>query len=246
MANLVIGGIIATVIFVAIGTILILPAYLRGAESSQKVPRILLSFSINSDQNMPQWCQDIAVLVNNNHLKAVVFFSGKTAEKYPDCVRAFNDEVDIGSSTYSFARLSAERDYLDQLEDVRKGKATIDSVAGVNSKSFQAPFGHTDDNIYSLLSRNNITADFSSDKSYNAYNGTHFILYRLKTFDLGKFSVDAIESQIANKAFDYVRISTDSSVPVEKVTTLINAVKNEATFVNASEATETDLTSGRR
>lgn len=243
MANLVVGGIIATVVFIAIGIVLILPPYVKGAES--KTPSVLLSFSINGNQNTPQWCQGIAELLNKNQLKGIVFFSGKAAEQYPDCVKAFNDEVDIGSSTYSFTKLSAERDYLDQLEDVRKGKAAVDSVAGVDSKSFQAPYDYTDDNVHSLLSRNNITADFSGNGSYNKYDGVNFILHPLKTFDLDEFSISEIESQIASKAFDHVRIRADSSVPVEKVATLIDAIKNEAIFVNASEVAEMELTGGR-
>jgi peptidoglycan/xylan/chitin deacetylase (PgdA/CDA1 family) len=74
---------------------------------------------------MPLWCDNIADMLNKNQLNAVIFFPGIIAEKYPDCVNSFHHGVDKGSSTYSFTKLSAERDYIDQLEDVRKGKAVL-------------------------------------------------------------------------------------------------------------------------
>ncbi|HEX7031571.1 MAG TPA: polysaccharide deacetylase family protein [Nitrososphaera sp.] len=244
MASLVTGGVIAVVAVIAIGVLYALPPYLKGIESWLMVPDVLLSLDINSDQNTLQWCQGIAELLNENQLKAVVFIPGKVAEQYPDCVRAFNDNVDIGSSTYSFAKLSSERDYLEMLEDVRRGKAAVDSVAGIDSRLFSAPYGYTDENIYSLLSRNGIVADFSGSDSYNKYNGTHFISYELKTLDLSKSSVDEIESQIAKKVSDQIRITADNSVSVGKVTSLIARIleKQEANFVNASDVTGMKLT----
>ena len=237
MANLLAGGIIATVAFVAVGVVLVLPPYIQGLESSQQVPKILLSFSVTDDENMPQWCKGISELLNENQLKAAVFFSGKAAERYPDCVRSFNDYVEIGSSTYSYTKLSAERDYLDQLNDVSKGKAVVDSLSGTNSQLFKAPYGYSDDNIYSLLSRNNITLDFSANGSYNKFDGNYFIYNELKTFDLGPSSINEIQSHISNRASDRVQITADSSVPVEKITSIVNFIirENNATFVNASE-----------
>lgn len=243
MASLLIGGIIASVIFIAIGVVFALPPYIKGFELAQKIPTVLISFSITSDQNMPQWCQRIADLVEANQLKGAVYFSGSIAERYPDCVRAFYDGVDIGSSTYSYTKLSAERDYLEQLEDVRKGKAVIDAILQNNSTSFKAPYGYTDDNIYSLLSRNNIVADFSLSGSYNKYTDDIFVLYELKTLDLSKSSAEEIESQVASKVADHIQIVVDNSVPIEKVASLVRMIieKHEATFVNASDLTGMNL-----
>jgi peptidoglycan/xylan/chitin deacetylase (PgdA/CDA1 family) len=246
MTNLIVGGVVATAIVVVIGALYAAPPYIKWVESSQRVPSVMLSFSITSDKNMPEWCESVAELLNKNQLNAVVFFPGKIAEKYPDCVRSFHHGVDKGSSTYSFTKLSAERDYLDQLEDVRKGKAVLDSIAHVESKSFKAPYGYTDDNIYSLLSRNNITADFSKDGSYNKYNDKIFIYYDLTTFNLNEFSSEEIGSQVAKKVAGQIQITADNSVPLEKISSLVNDIlqKQDAKFVSASDIAETNLTVG--
>jgi len=246
MTNLIVGGVLATAIVIVIGVLYAAPPYIKWVESSQRVPAVMLSFSITSDQNMPEWCENLAQLLNKNELKAVVFFPGKIAEKYPDCVRAFHRGVDKGSSTYSFTQLSANRDYLDQLEDVRKGKAVVDSVAHVDSKSFKAPFGYTDDNIYSLLSRNNITVDFSKEGSYNKYDAAIFVYHDLTTINLNDVSNEEVMSKVEMKPSSPVQITADNSVPLEKISLLVNEIlqKHNAKFVNASEVTGTNLTSG--
>ena len=246
MTNLIVGGVLATAIVIVIGVLYAAPPYIKWVESSQRVPAVMLSFSITNDQNMPEWCQNLAELLNKNQLNAVVFFPGKIAEKYPGCVESFHRGIDIGSSTYSFMQLSAERDYLVQLEDVRKGKAVLDSVAHVDSRSFKAPFGYTDDNIYSLLSRNNITADFSKDGSYNKYDNEIFVYHDMITINLNDVSNEQIATQIEMKPSSPVQITADNSVPLEKISLLVNEIlqKHNAKFVNASEVTGTSLTVG--
>jgi peptidoglycan/xylan/chitin deacetylase (PgdA/CDA1 family) len=245
MPSVIVGAVLASAIVIGLGVLYALPPYLKAIESSQKVPEVLLSLSITSDQNMPDWCRDIADFVNNNHLKAVVFFSGEVAEQYPECVRDFSADVDIGSSTYSYEKLSAERDYLNQLEDIRKGKAVIDSIAGINSKVFKAPHGYTDDNIYSLLSRNGITADFSREGSFNRFDNEKFIFNELKTFKLSNSSADEIETELSHKGSDQIQITADNSMSAEEITSLVARIldNHDSSFTNASDLTALNLTS---
>jgi len=239
MPNLIVGGVLATAIVIIIGTLYAAPPYLAWVESSQRVPTVILSLSITSDQDMPQWCEDAADYLNNNRIDAVVYFSGEVADRYPDCVRSFHTGVELGSSTYSFKKLSSDRDYLEQLEDVRMGKFAIDSIAGIDSKVFKAPFGYTDDNIYSFLSRNDIIADFSKTGSYNGYDGKNFIFHDLQTFAIGIDSDDVILSRLEKKTISAVQLSADNSIPIAKITSLIDETiaKHRTNFVNASEIT---------
>jgi peptidoglycan/xylan/chitin deacetylase (PgdA/CDA1 family) len=240
MANLVVGGAIATAIFIALGVVFALPPYIKGAQLAKEVPSILLTFSITTDEDMPQRCERITDMLEKNNLKAAVYFSGQIAEKYPECLKGFPDNIDIGSSTYTYGKLSAERDYVDQLEDVRRGN--------ISSTTFKAPYEYTDDNIYSLLSRNDIFVDFSLSGSYNKYVDEKFILFELKTFDLSKHSVDEIESNVAKKVASKIQVVIDNSVSTEKVSLLIETLlqKQEATFVNASDLTGMNLTVRRK
>jgi peptidoglycan/xylan/chitin deacetylase (PgdA/CDA1 family) len=244
MTSLVIGGILASVIVIVVGILYTLPPYLKAIEAAQRIPSIMVSISIVSSENMPTWCTEVAQYLTRTSLKATVFFSGEIAEEYPDCLRSFGEDVDIGTSTYSFEKLSATRDYGERLEDVRKGKDTIDSLAGIDSKLFKAPLGYTDDDIYSLLSRNNITVDFSSDQSFNKYQGEHFVFYELRSFDLKNTSVQQAEFQFANKVADAIQVRVDNTIPVDQIIDLIEILteKEEARFVNASELTGLPLT----
>src|SRR6185503_5488436 len=222
--SLVVGGILASVIVIVVGILYTLPPYLKAIEASQRVPTAILSISIVSRDNMPTWCTEISEYLARTSVKATIFFAGEIAEEYPDCPRSFSQDVDIGSSTYSYGKLSAARDYNDRLDDIRKGKEAIDSLTGIDSRIFKAPLGYTDDDIYSLLSRNNITVDFSGDQSFNRYHDDQFVFYELHTLDLKEISVEKAELQFANKVSDSIQVRADNTVPVEQVIDLIDVL----------------------
>jgi hypothetical protein len=77
MANIVAGGIAATIGILVIGVIISAQPFLQPS----KGPSVLLAFSIVSDENMPDWCDDISQILNDDNIDAVVFFSGEVAEE---------------------------------------------------------------------------------------------------------------------------------------------------------------------
>ena len=116
----------------------------------KRVSIIGLLFSINKDMNLPYFCDTIYAIMNKHNVKASIFISGNLAEKYPICVSLFssNENIDIGSQTYSDVNLTSIPDYTKQFSEVKSGKSAIDYVGKVDSKLFRAPYGSTDGNIY--------------------------------------------------------------------------------------------------
>src|ERR1700756_5493706 len=140
-------GAIITGIVISMGVLLILPEFLRPSPTQP----ILLSFSITNEQNLPNWCHDLSYVLEKNNVKAAVFVIGKVAERHPDCVTGFPQDVDIGSESYDHVALTSISDYTTQLAEVKNGKAAVDKAGNLDSKLFKAPYGATDANIYSLL-----------------------------------------------------------------------------------------------
>ena len=202
---------------------------------------VLLSFNIVEDNNLPDWCIDLSKTLEKNNVKAAVFVSGKIAEKYPQCVKSFNNDVDIGSQTYSYVNLDSILDYSIQLEEVKHGKYAVDKAGNLDSKLFKAPYGNTDENIYSILSRSGILADFSYSNQYNKFSDEQFVKYNLTSYDGAFHNVGFFK----NLKFDKnpLMINYNNETPVEEIDHLISKLKSgEIHFVSASELTEIELT----
>jgi peptidoglycan/xylan/chitin deacetylase (PgdA/CDA1 family) len=240
MVNLYLGGIIATASIVLLGIIIALPPLLQPIPATN----VILSFSVVSDINMPDWCLEVSELLKEKNIDASFFISGKLAEEYRDCVRSFDPvSVDIGSSTYNYTDLTSQVDYSQLLGEVKKGKQALDDVGNIDSRSFRAPYGRTDDNIYSLLSRSGIFADFSYADRYHKYDQTQFIRFDADVYDattrsgFKTFLADRAES---NKP---ILVYFDNTVPLSEVKDIVQELKvKKVTFVNASTLTTLDLT----
>lgn len=202
---------------------------------------ILLSFSISDSDNLPEWCEDLSKFLNQNNIKAVIFVTGKVAERYPQCVSSYKNGIDIGSQTYSYVKLTEIPDYSEQLEEVKKGKLAVDKAGNLDSKIFKAPNGVTDENIYSLLFRSEILADFSYDNQYNKYYHDKFLKFDLVSFQGSNH--DAGFFKELNSHETPIMINFDNSVPVNEITDFISHLKSDKIlFVNASELTGLELT----
>ncbi len=239
MASIVLGGVIATVVVIVIGIIVALPPFLQPSRG----PSVLLAFNVVSDKNMPTWCREVSDTLNRNEIDSVVFFTGRVAQKYPECVASFDNNVDIGSSTYSYKNLSEIPDYLVQLQEVSAGKEAVDLAGNLESRSFRAPYGSTDENIYSILSRSNISADFSYGDRYHKYHEDQFIWFPIAVYDGSSITDEFLREELTDGNQRSIQINLDNSVPISRVREIIGLLKdNRADFRSASELTSMQLT----
>src|SRR5215831_20601315 len=162
-------GIISTSIVIVLGILIVIQPYIP----QQEPLAVLLSFDVINSSNLPQWCNDLSVALQKQNVEATIFIPGNVAEQFPQCVKTLSIRNDIGSQTYNYVNLK-NLDYTTQLYEVESGKAAIDKAGHIESRLFKAPFGETDENIYSILNRTDIIADFSYDAQYNKYyNGKY-------------------------------------------------------------------------
>lgn len=229
-------SIIATSCLIILSGILFFPVFVP-----KEPPAILLlSFEITNEQNLPNWCTELSQVLEYNDINSVIFLRGKTAEKFPDCVTTFHNGVDIGSQTYSYIDLQTIDDYSLQLDEIKHGKNAIDKIGNIDTKLFKAPYGSTDENIYSLLSRNGILADFSYEHQYNKFYKGKFI-----KFDSVYYHSPEINSIISviKGSQEQIILSYDNLTPVTEIKNLLTILKSEnIRFVNPSELTGIDLT----
>jgi peptidoglycan/xylan/chitin deacetylase (PgdA/CDA1 family) len=200
----------------------------------------MLSFDITNEQNLPYWCVELSQVLEEHSVNSVIFLRGKTAEKFPECVNTFHDGVDVGSQTYSYVDLQTIDDYTLQLEEVEHGKHAIDKIGNFDSKLFKAPYGSTDENIYSLLSRSGILVDFSYEHQFNKFYKGKFI-----KFDSVSYHSPNIKSIISEikTVKEPIILNYDNTIPVSEIENLLATLKSEnIRFVSPSELTGIDLT----
>ena len=202
---------------------------------------VLLSFDITEDNNLPDWCIELSKILEKNNVKGVVFVTGKIAEKYPECVQEFSRDIDIGTQTYNYVNLESILDYTVQLEEVKLGKSVVDKIGKLDSKLFKAPYGNTNDNIYSILSRSGILADFSYSNQYNKFSENQFLKYNITSYN-GAFHNAGFFKNLKFSE-EPLMINYNNETPVEQIEHLISELKsNEIRLVSASELTRTELT----
>lgn len=215
---------------------MVVPAFMQ----SDQPLLVLLSFSITDDRNLPVWCNQLSSVLKNNNVKAIVFVPGKIAQEHPECVSDLPNTVDIGSETYDYVSLTSIQDYATQLEEVERGKNAVDAAGKIESKVFKAPHETTDQNIYSLLSRSGILADFSYNNQYNKYYNGQFIKFNLTSYDGVYYSVDFFHSLPVS---DPVLINFDNSTPIEQIDSFITHLKSpNVRFESATDLTGLELT----
>lgn len=230
-------GAISTGTVIILGIVMVVPAFFPPI---QKLP-ILLTFTIDDDNSLPTWCDQLSSVLKKYDAKAVVFVNGKMAQKYPQCITDFSNKVDIGSSTYDYSQLTSISDYSKQLDEIQKGKSAVDTAGKLDSKIFKAPYGSVDDNIYSLLTRSGILADFSYDNQYNKYYNGQFIKFDLISYDGNKITSTFINGLEPDKGT--ISINYDNSTPVEKIDEFISKLDlGKIKFFNASDIAGIDLT----
>ena len=229
-------GAIVTGIVIVMGIMLILPVFIRPNPTQP----LLLSFSITNEQNLPNWCHDLSTVLTKYNIKAAVFITGKVAERHPDCVTTFPRYVDIGSESYDYVSLPSITDYTTQLEEIKNGKAAVDKAGNIDSRLFKAPYGATDVNIYSLLNRSNILADFSYNEQYNKYYNGKFLKFDLVTYNGTKYYTSFFRNIPENEP---ILVNFDNSTPVSKIEEFILEFKSDNfRFVSATDLTSLDLT----
>lgn len=238
---MVIAGAIATGIVIALGLAMLVPIFITQPRYDSERPTIMLSFSLVDSNATPEWCEQLSSVLNKHNIKATVFFAGKVADQSPRCIEILKDEADIGSQTYNYVNLTSISDYTLQLEEVRRGKQAVDVAGNLDSRLFRAPYGATDQNIYSLLSRSNITADFSYDEQYNKFYDGKFIKFDLSTYNGASVSPDSILKSSTHEV--PLLINFDERTPIGLINNFITELeKSNIRFVDASELTGLDLT----
>jgi peptidoglycan/xylan/chitin deacetylase (PgdA/CDA1 family) len=226
-------AIIVTVLVIAAGIALISPLYLLRAGSAESKPKIMLTFNAGPDANATEWCAALAALLNSQEIEASVFFVGQVAEQYPQCLAALSDKIDIGSQTYSGTRLTGITDYSMKLSEVQLGKTAVDSAGRLTSRIFRAPFNATDDDIYSLLSRSGIWADFSYTGQYNVYQNGQFIKYPADVLAGRDYTPDDL-LKLPKSARPLI-VYFDNTDPISNIETFLRDLKRgDYDFVNAS------------
>lgn len=234
---------ISTTVVVVLGALMIAPAFLPASKPKNQL-EVMLAFSILDVGNVPKWCGDLASFLKANGIEATVFFTGRVAEQNPEYVAEMPAGTDIGSQTYSYTNLTSISDYDLQLEEVARGKEAVDNAGNLYSRVFQAPYGSTDDNIYSLLSRSDIVADFSYDGHYNVFYNGQFIRFNSTTYNGSQYSASFFLS--LPKTGGPTVITFDNTAALSQVKELVLKLKTgEVRFVNASGLTGVELTQRR-
>ena len=227
---------ISTILVIVLGIAMVAPGFIRTTPPLTAI----LSFSITDDENTPLWCEQLSNVLKKHNVKAIVFVTGQIADKYPTCITTFSHDVDIGSQTYHYLSLPSIKDYTVELEEVKNGKMAVDRAGNLHSSLFKSPYGETDQNIYSLLNRANISADFSYSTQYNLYQNGKFIKYDLTEYSGIDHSSNFFSSLSTTKP---VLIDFDNSTPIDKIDKFVSELKSENIhFVTASELTSVPLT----
>lgn len=233
-------ALISTGLVITAGLVMIMPLFFQPYKSSPP-QQVMLCFDISEGAEIQQWGTDIASVINQYDVPATVFVSGVVAEHYPQFLSSFNGRVDIGSRTYDYLDLTSIEDYSVKLQQVREGKEAVDDAGNLSSKIFRAPFGATDQDIYSLLSRSGILADFSYRDQYNVFENGQFIKYDASTYQARGYTADFFLS--LPKAAKPLIIYFDAGDPVSEIEGLVLRLKqSDVKLVNASELTGIALT----
>jgi len=201
----------------------------------------MLSFSILEIGNVSEYCSNLSSILTLHNVKATVFFVGRGAEQNPEAVSCLSNACDIGSQTYSYVDLTSIPDYTVQLDEVERGKQAVDSAGDLCSKLFKAPYGSTDENIYSLLGRSEIIADFSYEDHYNIYENGHFVRFEAAVYEGSNHTADFFLT--LPETDRPLIIDFDNTYSTSNIDFFLSRLKTgKIEFVTASEVAGTPLT----
>lgn len=228
-------GVISTGLVIVTGIGLVLPALII-PHIPENQP-VFLSFEINNSYNLPSWCDELANVIDQHNVQATIFISGKLAEQYPECIVGFSDNLEFGSMTYNYVNLPGSN-YLLQLDEVRQGKQAVDKIGNIDSKVFKSPYSETDQNIYSLLTRSGITADFSYADHYNIFEDDQFVRY-------DQVSLNNLENFEETSNQQLVSFSFTNSHSIQEIDEQIQELKSyHVEFLSASEIIDNPIIGG--
>lgn len=231
---------ISTTLILIFGLVIIFPTFTSPSKSPNP-PRIMLSFSVVDIGNPSEWCLNLSRILEEHNIKATVFITGVVADLHPECVFLFNSNIDVGSQTYDYVDLTTIADYTIQLEEVTRGKEAVDRAGNISSRLFRAPFRSTDQNIYSLLNRANITADFSYEHQYNIFLNDKFIKFNATTYDAPAFSAANVTSLLTTT--EPIIYEFSNALSTEYIESCISGVAlNSVQFVSGSDLAAFNLT----
>lgn len=229
----------STTFVIVAGFLIIFPLFIHPQPDNRQ--QILLSFSVTESEGSVNWCEKLSFFLESHDLSGTVFFTGKVAEEHPECVSFFDYKIDIGSQTFSNINLSTISDYTIQLEEITRGKQAVDAAGKLYSRIFKAPNGAVDDNIYSLLSRSDILADFSYNNQYNMFVDGQFLKFDTIVYNAKNVSSAFILN--LEKTTKPLIIQFDNDCSIEMISNFISNLGVESfVFVNASELTNLNLT----
>jgi hypothetical protein len=233
-------AITATALVIVAGLAMISPLFFR-PDNIEPKQKVMLSFIISESADIVQWCEDLSSLLNTYSIGATVFVVGRVAQQHPEVVLCFGDTVDVGSQTYSNIDLTSITDYSIKLQEVNEGKMAVDNAGDLYTRVFRAPFGATDQDIYSLLSRSAIVADFSYQNQYNVYQDGQFVRYDAITY-MAQDCSPGFLSTLASTTKPVI-IFFDNSHSISDIDLLVSSLEEaNLEFVNASELTGLTLT----
>jgi peptidoglycan/xylan/chitin deacetylase (PgdA/CDA1 family) len=239
LLRIVVAATLSTVFVILVGFLIVLPLFTRAPVDNKK--QIMLSFSVVECEDVTSWCSRLSSMLESYDVPATVYFVGKVVEEHPGCVSFFGEGVDVGSQTFSNLNLTGISDYSVQLEEVSRGKLAVDAAGNLYSRVFRAPNGFTDENIYSLLSRNGILADFSYTSQYNVYLDGQFVKFDAVFYE-GE-SVFASSILALESSSQPVIVHFDSECPIELISDYVSLLKTgDFVFVNGSMLTGLNLT----
>ncbi len=237
--RLAVAGALSTFFVIFIGFLLIIPLFTQVPVDDRN--QVMLSISVEESEDVVNWCKNLSSMLESYNIGATIFFVGEVAANHPECVSYFGEKVDIGSQTFSNRNLTDISDYNVQLEEIENGKLAVDSAANLYSRVFRAPNGAVDQNIYSLLSRNDILADFSYDSQYNIYLGNQFVKFNAASYEGDSISASSVLT--LEDGFQPVIVHFDNYCSLTLISDYISILQSgNFAFVNASQLAGLNLT----
>ncbi len=202
----------------------------------------MLTFIVLETSDATEWCHNLSTMLKEKNLPATIFILGKVAEQNPLYASFFSSKVDFGSQTYNKIDLASINDYSVKLQEVKEGKAAVDKAGNFDVKIFRASNGIPDYDIFSLLSRNGILADFSYLDHFNVYENDQFVRYEAQVYEWKNYSPDFFLNKA--KTTQPIIINFDSNHAVSRIGYFLSELqKGDFEFVNASQLTGLTLTS---
>jgi hypothetical protein len=237
-------AIISTALVIIIGLAMISPLFLKQNQAqTENKQTIILSFTVLEADNVEDWCQNLSSILSSQDIPATIFIESKVAEQNPKTATCFGTEIEFGSLTYDKINLTSIDDYSLKLWQVEQGKIAIDKAANVTSQIFKEPNGNTDDDIYSILNRTGIIADFSYTDHFNIYRNDRFEKIVAEVINANNSSIEYLLNR--EKTDSPIILQFENTQTTEQINSFLSILKTaQFDFVKSSEFLELIRTRG--